>query len=527
MSMPHGRVRSQRGVHRLVATAVAITLAMVALAACGSGSEGDGGAGQSDTLTIGISQELASLNPGVDGGSSGAGFMLYLPYATLIAKDPDTGAYGPGLAESFGYVGTGNTTFELKLRPDAVFADGTPVDSEAVKTWLEYFPTAGGGFGKLLTIDSVETPDATTAILHLGVPSPLLPEYLAGPWGMVISPQAVADPEQLTLGAPGAGPYQYDQDSTVTGSSATYTLIPNEHFYAQDQITWSKIVVKVISDPAARLRAMQSGQLDVAMGTVDTIGAARAAGIDATASSWGWTGVSIIDSNGSTIEALADKRVRQALNYAIDREGIAQSLYAGEVEPTSELTSPDGFDPALQDAYPYDPEKAKELLAESGIDLSQEIELEVPVARYLQAEEVGQIIAAMLTEVGLNISINEMDFGSFMAKQTKAHDMGRLALLGLAWPTIDADGILTMFEPGNVYDYWGNEEFGDLLKKGRATTDRDAREAIYMEATKLMCEEAGSVFLYQQPLTYGLSNDFTWQARGDDWIRAMDMAPAE
>ncbi len=526
MSMPHGRVRSQRGVHRLVATAVAITLAMVALAACGSGSEGDGGAGQSDTLTIGISQELASLNPGVDGGSSGAGFMLYLPYATLIAKDPDTGAYGPGLAESFGYVGTGNTTFELKLRPDAVFADGTPVDSEAVKTWLEYFPTAGGGFGKLLTIDSVETPDATTAILHLGVPSPLLPEYLAGPWGMVISPQAVADPEQLTLGAPGAGPYQYDQDSTVTGSSATYTLIPNEHFYAQDQITWSKIVVKVISDPAARLRAMQSGQLDVAMGTVDTIGAARAAGIDATASSWGWTGVSIIDSNGSTIEALADKRVRQALNYAIDREGIAQSLYAGEVEPTSELTSPDGFDPALQDAYPYDPEKAKELLAEAGYPDGFTMTMVAPTFGILTGRPLAQAIAQNWSDIGVELDLTSVAtsaelFEKYLSKASFLLDYADSAMIQIAENRYVDGGSANPYgvidrEIIDLHDQLLASAPDDLLPLGQEMTRRITEQAYLVPIAK-----RPQVLFAGDTVTGAMATPYLIQSSG-----AWDWAPA-
>ncbi|MDQ4113409.1 MAG: ABC transporter substrate-binding protein [Actinomycetota bacterium] len=385
---------------------LALLLVAVALAACGSG--GDEKSSGSDTLTIGIGQELASLNPGVDGGTSGAGFILYLPYATLVTKDAETGEYGPGLAEKFGYIGEGNTVFEMTLRSGVKYADGTPMDAAAVKAWLDYFPNAGGGFSKLLDIDSVEAVDDRTVRINLATPSPLMMENLSGPWGMVIAPEALKDPAQLAKGAPGAGPYAYDPASVVTGKGATYTLVPNEFYFDQEAIKWDKVVIKVIEDPATRLRALQAGQLDVATGNVGTLDSAEKAGFSTSVSSWGWSGVTLLDAEGARTRALGDVRVRQALNYALDRKAITESLFEGAVEPTSELSSPDGFVPELQDYYDYDPAKAKALLADAGYPDGFTMGIVAPNFGTLTGSPLTQAIAQNWADVGVKLKVVEV-----------------------------------------------------------------------------------------------------------------------
>lgn len=396
----------RRSRRRSVAMLMVGALGPLLLAGCGGSRQSDGGSpGVGGTLTIGINRELGSLNQAIDSGLSGGGFVLFFPYATLVGKNSADGTFAPGLAKSFGYVGEGNKTYELKLRPDAKFADGTPVDAEAVKTWLTYFPTAGGPTADLLKIASIDTPDDLTVRLNLATPSPLVSQYLSGGWGMVASPKAVADPVQLTAGAPGAGPYAYDRDQTVTGKGATYTLVPNKYYYDQAQIKWSKIVVKVIDDPATMLRAVQSGQLDIAMGGVSTLDAAKSAGIKTSTAPGGWTDISIIDANGTKAKALGDVRVRQALNYAIDRKSIAASLFRGAVEPTSEFVTTDGFDPALQDYYPYDPAKAKQLLAEAGYPDGFTLGLVAPTFGALTGTPLTQAVAQNLADVGVKLNI--------------------------------------------------------------------------------------------------------------------------
>ncbi len=125
-----------------------------------------------------------------------------------------------------------------------------------------------------------------------------------------------------------------------------------------------------------------------------------------------------------------------------------------------------------------------------GVNLSQPIEMDVPVATYLQGQEVAQVVAAQLGEVGLNVKITEMDFGAYMNKYLKSRTLAQTSLLTHGWPTIDADGQLTLLAPGNQYAYWDNAAFGKAVEAGRSTTDKAARLAAYKTATSIMCEEA-------------------------------------
>lgn len=360
-----GKPRRRR-LRTSVALAAAGILAAVTLTACGGGSSDDADGKNGGTLTVGIPSLPGSLNPAVDAGASGPGFYLHLPYATLVERSPEDGTYGAGLAETFGYLGDGNQTYELKLRPDLKFADGSALDSKAVKSWLEYFPTQGSGHANLLNIASIDTPDAVTVRLNLGSPSPSVSEALSTTgWGMVISSKAVADKAAMAAGAPGAGPFMYDPKKSVAGANATYTLVPNKYYWDKKQIHWDKVVVKVVADPATMLRSLQSGQLDVGMGTVSTVAAAKKAGLNVSTASAGYDVIQFVD-YGSTVKALGDVRVRQALNYAVDRDAIVESLYDGQVKATSAPFMSDLTDKALMDTYPYDPEKAKELLDEAG-----------------------------------------------------------------------------------------------------------------------------------------------------------------
>src|SRR3546814_21171401 len=100
-----------------------------------------------------------------------------------------------------------------------------------------------------------------------------------------------------------------------------------------------------------------------------------------------------------------------------------------------------------------------------------------------------------------------------------------MAYFGLAWPTLDADGLLSFWESTNDQAFYNNPKVDELLQEARSTVDQEKRLALYKEVTEIMCEEPPHLFMFFQPITYAQSAAVKWQARGYAWVRPMDMFP--
>jgi peptide/nickel transport system substrate-binding protein len=314
-------------------------------------------------LTVGIPSAPTSLNPALD--SLGWQSLVHeLSYATLTHLRPNESA-APELATSWRYVGTGNRKFEFTLRHDARFADGTPVTAQAVKQWFEYL-NAGGTADTLPKLSSVTTVGRWTVVLHLTTPNPSVP-YLLSDFddaAMIASPKALAHPSMLSSATYGAGEYTLVPSETVQASH--YTFVPNKFYYQPSAIKYSKVVVDIIPTTASLLSALKAGQLDVAVGDTTTAASAASAGFKVDYASGAWDGIILQNHGGSpTTNPLASQRVRQALNYAINRRAITKALMGKYSLPTSEAITFDGGD-KNRNLYPYDPTKAKAMLAAAG-----------------------------------------------------------------------------------------------------------------------------------------------------------------
>lgn len=323
-----------------------------------------GGAAAKPVLTIAFDTAPQSLDPARD--ASNAHFMRRLTNEPIIRLAPD-GKFRSALATSWRYLGRGNKDFEFTLRKNARFSDGTPVTAQAVKTWFEYFVKAAGPYAtRMGSFRSIETVGKWTVRVHLRTPHPAIPFVIGDNfgWGAVSSPNAVAEPTVLSKQTFGAGPYALVPSQTVAGDH--YTFVPNKFYYDKSKIRFSKVVVKVIINPTSRLQAMQTGQVDVAMGDPSTVAAAVSAGLTVAHAPFAVTTLMLTDKSGTVSPPLADVRVRQALNYAVDRKALT-AAFAGKFGlPTSEIPSSDGWDPKYRDYYPYNPAKARSLLAAAG-----------------------------------------------------------------------------------------------------------------------------------------------------------------
>src|SRR6266511_3328682 len=328
------------------------------------------------TLTIGLPFAPVSLDPSKDG----AGFLIVRALTnTAITHIKPDGSIGPGLATAWRYLGTGgrkkgpdagrgpNKDFEFTLRRNARFSDGTGVTAKAVKLWLEYFAKGNGAFASLMgPIQSIDTVGKWKVRLHLSSPNPVLPRVLSElyNWGAVSSAKAVAEPSVLGTQTVGAGPYMLDPSETVTNDH--YTLVPNPYYYDKSAIRFSKVVAKVIPTASSMLQAVQTGQIDVGQGASATADAAEASGLKVVHAPNGYAGFILADRKGAASKPLADVRVRQALNYAVDRKAVTSAVVGKWGTPLAEMSSADGFVKKYANHYPYNPAKTKSLLAAAG-----------------------------------------------------------------------------------------------------------------------------------------------------------------
>jgi ABC-type transport system substrate-binding protein len=389
---------------------LALGIAMLTLAACGGSKDPAakpaGAAVQGDTLTIAIQAAPNSLNPGTVDNA----FTTYtlLAYESLVYQASD-GSLQPGLATSWKYVGTGNKQLDLTLRSGVKFSDGDPVTAEAVKASLDYSRKALGPQAPLLAgVTSVDVTSPTTVSIKLSASNPLVPQILTQYYGIgqIISPKGLASAKDLTVAHPsaGAGPYVFDPTATVAGDH--YTYVARTDYFEPARQHYKKVVVRVIANPQAVVNALKTGQVDiVAGGDTTSASQAKTAGMQIVSMPFVWQGLNLIDRGGEVSKPLGDVRVRQAINYAIDRKTVSTAVLGTYGVPSVEtvVEGAGGYSTKAANSYPYDPEKAKQLLADAGYPNG--FTLPVLSVKFGGIDTMAQALASQLAKVGIKVDL--------------------------------------------------------------------------------------------------------------------------
>lgn len=397
--------------NRGISVAAIAVAAVLALSACGA-SGPDASAGStierqgSDVLRIAVTTDVASLDPALSGSADPIALFPELAYESLIEQDP-SGEFVPGLATEWGFVDDQNKVFELTLREGVTFSDGGDLTAQGVKDFFTYYHAAGGSFSK--RIDNFESMDVIDN-LHLRITlknsDPLLPFNLTPRMvtGAVISPVAIADPAALGTSTAGAGQYVLDVKATVLGQKYVYTASPT--YYDQTKIHFKSVEIHVIGNTANQLNAMRANQIDYMFGTSKNADVAKAEGFDVYTQPQAFLHVQFTDRDGKKVPALGDVRVRQALNYAIDRNAIATGLLGEYGRAGSQMSVPgtDGNDESLENFYEYDVEKAKKLLADAGYADGFEFDM---AAAELQPgiKSAAEAVASYWAVLGVTVNI--------------------------------------------------------------------------------------------------------------------------
>ncbi|MDQ7828101.1 MAG: glutathione ABC transporter substrate-binding protein [Armatimonadota bacterium] len=423
---------------------------------------------------------------------------------TLFWLSPE-GRVEPRLATAFTFSPDGRR-LTIRLRPTVRFHDGTPFNAQAAKWNLDRVldPATRASFRSLIDrVTQVVALDANTLVLLTNAPfAPLVLNLTHGGVCMQ-SPTAIErlGPDEYARNPVGTGPYRFRE--WVRGDRITVTRF--EEYWGEkghfDAIQW-----RVIPDDGARVAAVESGAVHIAKRVpprdVERLRANRALRVEVQTSLR-----TIFIGFNVTRPPFNNRRVRQALNYAINKEAIVRAILGGTARVSDAPIAPGVAGYARIMTYEYNVERARQLLAEAGYPNGFRATLHHPVARYIRDAEIAAAIQGLLRRVGVEVELVPMDIGSLVAFTNKPQAEATHQMYMLGWGTVtgDADyGLYNLFHSsqwppaGFNRGFYRNPQVDALLDRGRTTLDQAERNRIYREAMALIMEDAPWIFLHSE-----------------------------
>lgn len=438
--------------------------------------------GKKDSVTLALVLEPPGLDPTTSAASSIAEVTLYNLYETLTKINAD-GSVAPLLAESW-EVSPDLKTYTFRLRRDARFHNGTPCNAAAVKF---SFDRAGGDKStnkdrRLFANLSTQVVDEHTVVLLNKEIEPDLLFLLGQATAIIVEPQSADGNATRPVGT---GPYQLAD----WRRGASITLAAWGEWRQAAQVKMRRATFRFIPDPAAQVAALLAGDVDVFARLTPRGLAQFKANPRFQVIVSGSRAKTILAMNNAR-KPLSDKRVRRAIAAAIDRKAVIQGAADGLGVPIGSHYVPGAFGYVDSTAInPYDPEKAKKLLAEASVALPLTLTMTLPPAPY--ARQGGEVIAAQLAKVGITARLQNVEWAQWLSGTygSKNYD---LTLISHVEP----------FDLGNFAKpdyYWGYQspQFNQLYDKIRNTARPAERARLLAEAQRLLAEDAVHVFLYQ------------------------------
>ena len=430
-------------------------------------------------------------------------FVGRIVYASLCDKLVDI---TPDL-EIIPQLATGWTTSEdgtqitMTLREGVVFHDGTPFNAEAVAANIERSQTLDESRRKseLKSIVGTEVTGEYEIVLTLAGPDATLLAQLADRAGMMVSPTAAAAAgADFGLNPVCSGPFSF----TERVAQDRIVLSKFDDYWNADAINFDSVTFLPIPDTTVRLANLQSGDIDM----LERLAATDLAQAEAdsniivdSAVSLGYQGITFNINNGERGDNPwgNDKRLRQALSYAIDRNALNQVVFEGAFAPGNQAFPPNS--PWYNSSLPVearDIEKAKALLAEAGY--ADGLELDVQVPNTTVPLQVMQVVQAMAAEAGIKINLTSKEFATLLADQSA----GDYTASQIGWSgRVDPDGNNHQFvtTDGGINDSkFSDPKMDELMNAARVAPTTDARKALYDEAKAIMLDELPRLFLYHQ-----------------------------
>ncbi|MFC4801432.1 ABC transporter substrate-binding protein [Neobacillus sp. GCM10023253] len=440
-------------------------------------------------------------------------------YETLVEYDQKTTDVVPALAKEWTTSDDGKV-WTFKLQEGVKFQDGTDFNAEAVVfnfermmdktnpsrfdgTFSVYRGMFNGFKGDGSVIEEVKAIDQNTVQFTLAKPQA---NFLAN-LGMhafgIISPEAIKKyGTKINENPVGTGPFKFE--SWTRNDSVT--LVKNENYWKKGLPKLDKLIYKVIPDNSARLTALKNGEIDimVSLNPSDLSSVKEDKNLQVTLRPPLNVGYLSIN---NTKEPLDNPKVRQAINYAIDKKGIADAFYYGLAAPVKNMlpSSSWAYNNDVKD-YEYDVDKAKQLLAEAGYPNGFELQFSVTSNSRIYMQQPVKMVEAMKTSLekaGIKVKVVSLEWAAYIDQLRKGEHM--IGMIGWVGDNGDPDNFLySMLSKNNAvkgaaqnHTFYQNNEVSDLLMQAKSVMDQNERAKIYKKVQELVHEDAPSVPLVE------------------------------
>ena len=414
----------------------------------------------------------------------------------LLRLGPD-GSMEPVLALS--WTPTSPTTWEFKLRPGVVFSNGEPFDAAAVKFVIDYLKSPAAASLLIATevrgVEEVIVQDPHTAIIRTRTPDAVLPKRMSIVY--MAPPKAFAEMglEAFSRAVIGTGPYRLKEwgdarGKTVLESSPTAWAQPRQI---------DRVEVFNLLDPITRVQALTSGQIDIAYAVNhDDLEPLRDLGFQILIRQESQVLALALRADGAASPALADPRVRQALNYAVDKVGIATTFYHGAAQPAGQgaIAGTTGYNPDIK-PYPYDPARAKALLVEAGYGAGLKLAARIVTGQYVGDGAVYQKMTADLAAVGVQLSLRSVLPLDWIRMYTGG-DWNGADALSISWQSAVYGDTIRAIEPFSCRKpgrFFCAPDIEPLIDASNANLDPSGRDRQLQQIMARLHDLAPTIFL--------------------------------
>ena len=476
--------------------AAVIASLTVALGGC----SGDKSGGNTSEITIGIPQDLDSLDPH-KAVAAGTKEVLFNVFEGLVKPDSD-GNLIPAVASSY-EVSKDAKEYTFTLRDGIKFQDGSPVTVQDISYSLNKCAGTDGGtpyVAAFSNIDKIETPDDKTVVINLKESDSDFLAYLT----CAIVPEANKANEET---APiGTGSYKF-----VSWTPQDSVVLKKFDDYWGTKANIEDVTFKVCASTDTLVSDLEGGSIDMFARLTDTQAEQIRKDDD----------FEVLDGTMNLVQALYlnnkvkpfdDIKVRQAMCYAIDPDEIMQYVSGGKGERIGSSMYPNFtkyYDESLNNTYSYDPEKAKQLLKDAGYPDGFSFSITVP-SNYQQHIDTAQVIVEQLKKVGITANINLVEWDSWLS-DTYTNRKYEATVIGVDASTLTASALLGRFtsDADNNFVNFSDKEYDDTYAKASASIDDTEKTKLYLSCEKILADDAANVYIQDLPCYVALNKKYT------------------